>query len=177
VEQAVPSTTCGIAISIKRSLRRDNLLRAGRKDSNAAARGWRPDSHSSTSLPRHPIIPRISSVDAIELVLHISGGIKSESGRYVPSFQTNYILASIRPGYCTCWRELTVGLAFNWGALLGWPALLGGDMMLWNVVVPLYASGIFWTLAYDTIYAHQVYSIPRAYLIFYRINWMTSKWA
>lgn len=28
--------------------------------------------------------------------------------------------------------------------------------MAWNVVLPLYASGIFWTLAYDTIYAHQV---------------------
>ena len=49
-----------------------------------------------------------------------------------------------------------VGLAFNWGALLGWPALLGGDMMAWNVVLPLYTSGIFWTLVYDTIYAHQV---------------------
>jgi 4-hydroxybenzoate polyprenyltransferase len=28
--------------------------------------------------------------------------------------------------------------------------------MNWEVVLPLYASGIFWTLAYDTIYAHQV---------------------
>ena len=59
---------------------------------------------------------------------------------------------------------LTVGLAFNWGALLGWPALLGGDMMLWTAVLPLYASGIFWTLTYDTIYAHQVLPHPFAYL-------------
>jgi 4-hydroxybenzoate polyprenyltransferase len=64
--------------------------------------------------------------------------------------------------------EVTVGLAFNWGALLGWPALLGGDLMAWSVVLPLYASGIFWTLVYDTIYAHQV----GRYQIFYnkRIN-------
>ena len=51
-------------------------------------------------------------------------------------------------------------MAFNWGALLGWPALLGGDLMAWDVVLPLYASGIFWTLVYDTIYAHQVSSLP-----------------
>ena len=49
-----------------------------------------------------------------------------------------------------------VGLAFNWGALLGWPALLGGEAMAWNIVLPLYASGILWTIVYDTIYAHQV---------------------
>ena len=58
----------------------------------------------------------------------------------------------------TYWPQFVLGLAFNWGALLGWPALLGGDMMNWNVVLPLYVSGIFWTLAYDTIYAHQVQS-------------------
>lgn len=56
---------------------------------------------------------------------------------------------------------LNIGLAFNWGALLGWPALLGAEMMNWNVVAPLYISGIFWTLAYDTIYAHQVYTFSR----------------
>jgi hypothetical protein len=33
---------------------------------------------------------------------------------------------------------------------------LGGEAMAWGIVLPLYASGIFWTLAYDTIYAHQV---------------------
>ena len=53
-------------------------------------------------------------------------------------------------------NDFLLGLAFNWGALLGWPALLGGEMMNWQVLLPLYTSGIFWTLAYDTIYAHQV---------------------
>ena len=62
-------------------------------------------------------------------------------------------------GRSPCFRRVVMeGLAFNWGALLGWPALLGGEMMNWNIVLPLYASGIFWTLAYDTIYAHQVRS-------------------
>ena len=47
-----------------------------------------------------------------------------------------------------------VGLAFNWGALLGWSAVAG--TVDWSVAVPLYAGGICWTLVYDTIYAHQV---------------------
>lgn len=48
-------------------------------------------------------------------------------------------------------------LTFNYGTILGWTAATNGLDPL--VVVPLYASGICWTLVYDTIYAHQV---PRA---------------
>ncbi|KAG6413906.1 hypothetical protein SASPL_126621 [Salvia splendens] len=44
-------------------------------------------------------------------------------------------------------------LTFNWGALLGWAAVRGSLDL--SVVIPLYASGVFWTLVYDTIYAHQ----------------------
>ena len=44
-------------------------------------------------------------------------------------------------------------MTFNWGALLGWAAVRGGCD--WGVVLPLYASGVCWTLVYDTIYAHQ----------------------
>ena len=47
-----------------------------------------------------------------------------------------------------------VGLAFNWGALLGWSAVAGS--VDWAAALPLYAGGICWTLVYDTIYAHQV---------------------
>ncbi len=52
----------------------------------------------------------------------------------------------------TWWPQLVLGLAFNWGALMGWSAMHGavGWPSLW-----LYAAGIFWTLGYDTIYAHQ----------------------
>ncbi|CAK7337966.1 unnamed protein product [Dovyalis caffra] len=46
-----------------------------------------------------------------------------------------------------------LGLTFNWGALLGWSAVKGSLDPV--VAVPLYASGVFWTLVYDTIYAHQ----------------------
>ena len=40
--------------------------------------------------------------------------------------------------------------------MLGWSAI-GGNVN-WDVCVPLYIAGIYWTLAYDTIYAHQVCS-------------------
>jgi 4-hydroxybenzoate polyprenyltransferase len=52
----------------------------------------------------------------------------------------------------TYWPQFFLGLAFNWGALLGWAAVTGG--LTWTPVI-LYAAGIAWTLGYDTIYAHQ----------------------
>lgn len=52
----------------------------------------------------------------------------------------------------THWPQAVLGIAFNWGALVGWSALRGG--LDWPALV-LYAAGICWTLGYDTIYAHQ----------------------
>ncbi len=52
----------------------------------------------------------------------------------------------------TWWPQLFLGLAFNWGVLMGSTAVTGG------IGLPhlfAYIAGIFWTLAYDTIYAHQ----------------------
>ncbi|KIY73748.1 4-hydroxybenzoate polyprenyl transferase [Cylindrobasidium torrendii FP15055 ss-10] len=53
----------------------------------------------------------------------------------------------------THWPQAVLGLAFNWGALLGWSAVAG--VTNWTVCLPLYAGGVCWTLVYDTIYAHQ----------------------
>jgi 4-hydroxybenzoate polyprenyltransferase len=50
------------------------------------------------------------------------------------------------------WPQAVLGLAFNWGALLGWPAVLG--RLDWPAIV-LYAGAVAWTVGYDTIYAHQ----------------------
>ena len=52
----------------------------------------------------------------------------------------------------TWWPQVFLGLAFNWGAVLGWAAHAGS---LSAAPVALYAAGIAWTLFYDTIYAHQ----------------------
>ncbi|TFK29344.1 para-hydroxybenzoate-polyprenyltransferase [Coprinopsis marcescibilis] len=53
----------------------------------------------------------------------------------------------------THWPQAVLGLAFNWGALLGWSAVAGS--VDWAVCLPLYAGGVCWTLVYDSIYAHQ----------------------
>ncbi|KAG6713641.1 hypothetical protein I3842_05G163500 [Carya illinoinensis] len=53
----------------------------------------------------------------------------------------------------TFWPQAYLGLTFNWGALLGWAAIKGS--LEPAIVFPLYISGVFWTLVYDTIYAHQ----------------------
>lgn len=52
----------------------------------------------------------------------------------------------------TYWPQACLGLAFNWGALVGWTAEAG---QLQVAPVVMYAAGFFWTLGYDTIYAHQ----------------------
>ncbi|KAG8906026.1 Para-hydroxybenzoate--polyprenyltransferase, mitochondrial precursor (PHB:polyprenyltransferase) [Tulasnella sp. 403] len=53
----------------------------------------------------------------------------------------------------TYWPQFVLGLAFNWGAMLGWSAVAGA--VDWAVCAPLYAGSICWTLVYDTVYAHQ----------------------
>jgi 4-hydroxybenzoate polyprenyltransferase len=52
----------------------------------------------------------------------------------------------------TYWPQIVLGLAFSWGALMGWPALLG---RLDLPALVLYAGSIAWVIGYDTIYAHQ----------------------
>jgi 4-hydroxybenzoate polyprenyltransferase len=52
----------------------------------------------------------------------------------------------------TWWPQAWLGLTFNWGALLGFAAAAG--TLGWPAAL-LYASGIAWTLGYDTIYAIQ----------------------
>jgi 4-hydroxybenzoate polyprenyltransferase len=79
----------------------------------------------------------------------------------------------------TWWPQAWLGLTFNWGALLGFSAATGAGPAFWRAMAPnvlrdpfllkavaadgalqppallLYASGVFWTLGYDTIYAIQ----------------------
>ena len=52
----------------------------------------------------------------------------------------------------TYWPQIVLGLAFSWGALMGWPATFG--RLDWPAFV-LYAGSISWVIGYDTIYAHQ----------------------
>jgi 4-hydroxybenzoate polyprenyltransferase len=52
----------------------------------------------------------------------------------------------------TYWPQVVLGLAFNWGALLGWTSI-HNDFSYAALV--LFFGGVSWTMAYDTIYAHQ----------------------
>ena len=52
----------------------------------------------------------------------------------------------------TYWPQIFLGLAFSWGALMGWAAAFG--RLDWPAYV-LYAGAISWVIGYDTVYAHQ----------------------
>jgi 4-hydroxybenzoate polyprenyltransferase len=64
------------------------------------------------------------------------------------------ILVAIYPTMkrLTSWPQVVLGLAFNWGALVGYAAVTG--TLSWATVA-LYAGGVAWTMVYDTIYAMQ----------------------
>ncbi len=52
----------------------------------------------------------------------------------------------------TYWPQIVLGLAFSWGALMGWAAAFGSlDVR----PLVLYAGSIAWVIGYDTVYAHQ----------------------
>ena len=78
----------------------------------------------------------------------------------------------------TYFPQFVLGLAFNWGALVGWSAVTATDFplsalltaspslafsslssqamsLLSSPALPLYLSGVCWTLIYDTIYGYQ----------------------
>lgn len=52
----------------------------------------------------------------------------------------------------TNWPQFVLGLAFNWGALVGWSSQMG-HLALSALI--LYVGSVAWTIGYDTIYAHQ----------------------
>ncbi|MEM8749967.1 MAG: 4-hydroxybenzoate octaprenyltransferase [Pseudomonadota bacterium] len=52
----------------------------------------------------------------------------------------------------TNWPQFVLGLAFSWGALMGWASIYGE---LSAAPLILYAGSILWVIGYDTIYAHQ----------------------
>jgi 4-hydroxybenzoate polyprenyltransferase len=52
----------------------------------------------------------------------------------------------------TWWPQVVLGLAFSWGALMGFAVILG---RIDAAALLLYAGSIAWVIGYDTIYAHQ----------------------
>src|ERR1700692_2122609 len=52
----------------------------------------------------------------------------------------------------TWWPQIVLGLAFSWGALMGFAVPLG---RIDATALLLYLGSIAWVIGYDTIYAHQ----------------------
>jgi 4-hydroxybenzoate polyprenyltransferase len=52
----------------------------------------------------------------------------------------------------TWWPQIVLGLAFSWGALMGFAVTQG---RIDATALLLYAGSIAWVIGYDTIYAHQ----------------------
>jgi 4-hydroxybenzoate polyprenyltransferase len=52
----------------------------------------------------------------------------------------------------TYWPQIVLGLAFSWGALMGFAVTFG---RIDAAALVLYAGSISWVIGYDTIYAHQ----------------------
>jgi 4-hydroxybenzoate polyprenyltransferase len=52
----------------------------------------------------------------------------------------------------TYWPQIVLGLAFSWGALMGFAVTFG---RIDTTALVLYAGSIAWVIGYDTIYAHQ----------------------
>jgi 4-hydroxybenzoate polyprenyltransferase len=52
----------------------------------------------------------------------------------------------------TDWPQFFLGLAFSWGALMGWAGMFGSLSL---AAVALYVASVLWTIGYDTLYAHQ----------------------
>ena len=103
--------------------------------------------------------PRFRNANTIHK--HLPWCILPVCRSHLSAHETRDALAAGVPGCVACPSRIlelqsiqSSGIAFNWGALLGWSAVAGS--VNWAVCLPLYAGGICWTLVYDSIYAHQV---------------------
>lgn len=71
---------------------------------------------------------------------------------WLGAFSLAFIVAYPYMKRITWWPQAFLGLTFNFGVPMGWAAAAG--VLEWPVLL-LYAGAFFWTLGYDTIYAHQ----------------------
>ena len=128
---AAPGTTSSIAISTR--------------GSNARARGRFPPARSACAAP--PCFSLLQALVGLAVLLQfnrftIMVGLASLAVVAIYPFMKRV----------TYWPQIVLGLAFSWGALMGWPATFG---RLDLPALLLYAGAISWVIGYDTIYAHQ----------------------
>ena len=108
----------------------------------------------SRPLPSGQVTPRGATVWMVVQALVAFAILLSFPPEAVILGVASLVLVAIYPfaKRFTWWPQVFLGLAFNWGALLGWTA---HARSLGLAPILLYLAGIAWTLFYDTIYAHQ----------------------
>jgi len=72
----------------------------------------------------------------------------------IPTGIASLLIVAIYPFMkrITWWPQIVLGLAFSWGALMGFAVTFGRIDV---TALVLYAGAISWVIGYDTIYAHQ----------------------
>ncbi|MBV9111364.1 MAG: 4-hydroxybenzoate octaprenyltransferase [Hyphomicrobiales bacterium] len=105
-------------------------------------------------LPAGEVRPRAAFLFMGVLALVGAGVLVSFNGFSIGLGLASLAVVAIYPlmKRITFWPQAVLGLAFAWGALMGWAALFGS--LDWPPLL-LYAGAIAWTIAYDTIYALQ----------------------
>ncbi len=118
-----------------------------RFDARVARTATRPIASGAISVPRAVAFMGLLSLSGLAVLVQFNPFA-------VLLGAASLVLVAVYPlmKRITYWPQAVLGLAFNWGALLGWAAVRG------ELAAPaalLYGAGILWTLGYDTIYAHQ----------------------
>lgn len=116
-------------------------------DARVARTAGRPIPSGAISVPQAAVFLVLQLLVALGILLFFNGFT-------ILLAIASLLLVAIYPlmKRVTYWPQAFLGLTFNWGALVGWAAVTGG---LELPALLLYAAGNFWTLGYDTIYAHQ----------------------
>jgi 4-hydroxybenzoate polyprenyltransferase len=108
----------------------------------------------SRPLPSGQVTPRAALIWLVAQALIAALILFSYNGLAIGLGIASLALVAVYPfaKRFTWWPQVFLGLAFNWGALLAFAAHAG---TITPAALCLYGAGIFWTLYYDTIYAHQ----------------------
>jgi 4-hydroxybenzoate polyprenyltransferase len=116
-------------------------------DARVARTAGRPIPSGQVSVARARLLLAVLALAGLLILLQFNG-------RTVLLGAASLLLVAIYPFMKrhTYWPQIVLGLAFSWGALLGWSAVTG---YLSPAPVVLYAGAVLWTIGYDTIYAHQ----------------------
>src|ERR1700724_602002 len=107
----------------------------------------RPIPAGQGSVPRAPVFFVVQALIGLAVLLQFN--------RFaVMTGIASLIIVAVYPFMkrITWWPQTVLGLAFSWGALMGFAVVLG---RIDASALSLYAGSIAWVIGYDTIYAHQ----------------------